>query len=837
MALVVAQPPTLTAVAWQQSDDREATYDKLVAILSEAPSETCSLLSYEHDSEPEERLAAEAAGAPSRPTRPACAPLRICGTPAPRARPGAAARRALAAVCRVAGARPGLAALRRGPRAERRRGANCAGAALRYGDGAALAAALEIRARCGPAASPRLRRRWCGVALAAPPAATPGDDSHWDVALLNRLGAPCAEARALAADALARSRRSSPARAARGGAAAAAAPRSSVADLARRGPRARARRLRRRGRAAVRGGRRGGLRRGGRGAKRVRPAARLQRPRRRRHGPREDPLKCKTAVQRYAAHDDTAPGDAAAAACLGSFFGAWAAVYACMRASDAPRRAKFLKSQGAMIAKPYKACFAGVPGVREAVLVLLDVASALAVVSARARRGAAAAFQRVLDRDVDGAALDAARALALAPRADDDDGLFDAFVRAYGAPGPPGARDERAPRSSARASRPNCWSPRSPGPGASSRTCSSRSGPRRRAAGAPARRPRRCAWPALHAAIKDGAWLDASLSRQRLDELARLAADAASAVELLGELDARPPPGRGPDQRQRLRRRRGPRDAPRGRRGRRRAARGGPRRARVPRRRGRHAASRLADLAGPSPPRRRAGGGAGRRGPRRRGDAGALRRGAPGLGDAARRAAVAPTADAPVAGRWALARPSRLLAAAFGDDALAPVADAALRVVRGDLRLPAALTVALGAFRRQRLARRRWRRARAPRAPEPPRAVAGGEAAVAGAAAAGVAEAPQVRRARQGQAARRRRVVQSRSAAGPTTTKKKHDDEGRLRAARALESQHRVAEPGLGAAEARACSATRASRAPRAPTCPAPGPPSSTRPAAVARDA
>ena len=49
-----------------------------------------------------------------------------------------------------------------------------------------------------------------------------------------------------------------------------------------------------------------------------------------------------------------------------------------------------------------------------------------------------------------------------------------------------------------------------------------------------------CAWPALHAlAIKDGAWLDASLSRQRLDELARLAADAASAVELLGELDAR----------------------------------------------------------------------------------------------------------------------------------------------------------------------------------------------------------------------------------------------------------------------------------------------------------
>ena len=34
-------------------------------------------------------------------------------------------------------------------------------------------------------------------------------------------------------------------------------------------------------------------------------------------------------------------------------------------------------------------------------------------------------------------------------------------------------------------------------------------------------------------------------------------------------------------------------------------------------------------------------------------------------------------------------------------------------------------------------------------------------------------------------------VVQSRSAAGPTTTKKKHDDEGRLRAARALlESQH-----------------------------------------------
>ncbi|KAK7248259.1 hypothetical protein SO694_00129086 [Aureococcus anophagefferens] len=333
MALVVAPPPTLTAVAWQQSDDREATYDKLVAILSEAPSETCSLLSYEQDSEPEERLAAEAAGAPSRPTRPASLAPRcgICGTPAPRTRPGAAAPRARS--------RRPAASPARGPGSRQRCGAlasasagvaaalNCAGAALRYGDGAALAAALEIRARCGPGREPAdYAGRWCGT--------QPDDDSHWDVALLNRLGAPCAEARALAADALAAF---APVVARARPLAAAVAtgrcrPRSSrVADLARRGPRARARRLRRRGRAAVRGRRRGGLRRGGRGAKRAATRCPSSATAGAATGLVKILSKCKTAVQRYAAHDDTAPGDAAAAACLGSFFGAWAAVYACMR--------------------------------------------------------------------------------------------------------------------------------------------------------------------------------------------------------------------------------------------------------------------------------------------------------------------------------------------------------------------------------------------------------------------------------------------------------------------------------------------------------------------------
>ncbi|KAH8076534.1 hypothetical protein JL721_540 [Aureococcus anophagefferens] len=536
MALVVAAPPTLTAVAWEQSDDREAIYEKLVAILSEAPSETCSLLSYEHDSEPEERLAAEAAEARALEAYAPCLvgaalrDLRDAGAAHAARRRGA---RALAAACRVAGARPGSRRAARGPRRS---------AAVRAG------------------------RRPRAAARGAPPPTLP--------------------------------------------------PRSSsVADLARRGPRARARRLRRRGRAAVRGGRRGGLRRGGRGAKRCGDPLPVFRDR---VGVATGLVKvlskCKTAVQRYAAHDDTAPGDDAAAACLGSFFGAWAAVYACMRASDAPRRAKFLKSQGAMIAKPYKACFAGVPGVREAVLVLVGDAAAagrlgavlgsfggagVVEACARARAGrprrrprrlrgragarrrvgargrrraprapprAAAAFQRVLDRDVDGAALDAARALALAPRADDDDGLFDAYVRArYGAP-----EDLRALATEARAAKLGaCLEAELLEPAlAGARglepdlllafwTAATRG---RRADAPPAAL---CAWPALHAlAIKDGAWLDASLSRQRLDELARLAADAASAVELLGELDARhaardadPTSARG------CGRRRGPRDA------------------------------------------------------------------------------------------------------------------------------------------------------------------------------------------------------------------------------------------------------------------------------------
>ena len=930
MALVVA--PTLTAVAWQQSDDREVIYDKLVAILSEAPSETCSLLSYEQDSEPEERLAAEAAEARALEAYAPCLvgaalrDLRDAGAARAARRRGAA--RALAAACRVAGARPGLAAaLRRaglGRSAASRAALNCAGAALRYGDGGALAAALEIRARCGPGREPPdYANRWCGVALAAlrlggdrmletmalralaavgrgcatdaaaaaacrasgacgsdPAAPTPApgasqtqpdDDSHWDVALLNRLGAPCAEARALAAEALTAF---APAIGRARPLAAAVAARTLPAALlpAWRAWLAEAH--------APAPGDSGGAvaRRSAIAAAAVCDAAAAALA-------ACDPLpvfrdrvdvatglvkilsKCKTAVQRYAAHDDTAPGDAAAAACLGSFFGAWAAVYACMRASDAPRRAKFLKSQGAMIAKPYKACFAGVPGVREAVLVLvgdaaaagrlgavlgsfggagvveacargappgaldgaldafaaapeLDVDAALAVVGARAASAplgaaAAAAFQRVLDRDVDGAALYAARALALAPRADDDDGLFDAFVRArYGAP-----EDLRALATEARAAKLGaCLEAELLEPAlAGARglepdlllafwTAATRG---RRADAPPAAL---LAWPALHAlAIKDGAWLDASLSRQRLDELARLAADAASAPELLDELDARHAAAGDADLKQR------PRlaavaaglatplaDAA--------GADGLPAAARVCARAFLDGADvdalarALADLAGPdgavaacaalAPAAARAvedpAAGA------MRALCGAALR---GLGDAARRAAVAPTADAPVAetlDAGALAAVAPLLAAAFGDDALAPVADAALRVVRGDLRLPAALAVALGAFRRRGLGASPRsapspRAPEAPRAPEPPRAPS--PAAKRPSPERPPPESPKRRKFVAPDKDRPHAfgdcVVQSRSAAGPTTTKKKHDDEGRLRAARALlESQH-----------------------------------------------
>ncbi|EGB11522.1 hypothetical protein AURANDRAFT_70945 [Aureococcus anophagefferens] len=880
MALVVAPPPTLTAVAWQQSDDREATYDKLVAILSEAPSETCSLLSYEQDSEPEERLAAEAAEARALEAYAPCLvgaalrDLRDAGAAHAARRRGAA--RALAAACRVAGARPGLAAaLRRaglGRSAASRAALNCAGAALRYGDGAALAAALEIRARCGPGREPPdYAGRWCGVALAAlrlggdrsletmalralaavgrgcatdgaaaaacrasgacggdPAAPTPApgasqtqpdDDSHWDVALLNRLGAPCAEARALAVEAL---RAFAPVVARARPLAAAVAARTLPAALlpAWRAWLAEAH--------APAPGDSGGAvaRRSAVAAAAVCDAAAAALN-------ACDPLpvfrdrvdvatglvkilsKCKTAVQRYAAHDDTAPGDDAAAACLGSFFGAWAAVYACMRASDAPRRAKFLKSQGAMIAKPYKACFAGVPGVREAVLVLvgdaaaagrlgavlgsfggagvveacargappgaldgaldafaaapeLDVASALAVVGARAAAAplgaaAAAAFQRVLDRDVDGAALDAARALALAPRAEDDDGLFDAFVRArYGAP-----EDLRALATEARAAKLGaCLEAELLEPAlAGARGLEPdlllafwTAATRGRRADAPS--AALLAWPALHAlAIKDGAWLDASMSRQRLDELARLAADAASAPELLlDELDARHAAAGDADLKQR------------------------PRLAAV----AAGLATPLADAAGAD------------------GLPAAARVCARAFLDGADVDALA-RALADLAGpdgatldAGALAAVAPLLAAAFGDDALAPVADAALRVVRGDLRLPAALTVALGAFRRRGLgasprAAPSPRAPEAPRAPEPPRAPS--PAAKRPSPERPPPESPKRRKFVAPDKDRPHAfgdcVVQSRSAAGPTTTKKKHDDEGRLRAARALlESQH-----------------------------------------------
>ncbi|KAH8062491.1 hypothetical protein JL722_3409 [Aureococcus anophagefferens] len=751
MALVVAPPPTLTAVAWQQSDDREATYDKLVAILSEAPSETCSLLSYEHDSEPEERLAAEAAEARALEAYAPCLvgalrDLRDAGAAHAARRRGAA--RALAAACRVAGARPGSRAAARAsgerasrstaparpcatatarrsrPRSRSARAAapaasrpttRAAGAASRWRRCASAATGRSRPWPCGPwrpwaaaarrtprprprAGRRRVRRRPGGADASAGASQTqPGDDSHWDVALLNRLGAPCAEARA------------------RRGRARAFAPVVARARRSRRPP----------------------------------------------------------------------PLDAAGA------------------------------SSRAMIAKPYKACFAGVPGVREAVLVLLDVASALAVVSAAAplaRR--AAAFQRVLDRDVDGAALDAARALALAPRADDDDGLFDAYVRArYGAP-----EDLRALAIEARPAR---------------------RVPRGRIVGARARRG-----PGLEpdllafwTAATRGRRADAASGALRLARStppSRTAPGSTRPCRASGSTSSR---GSQRTRRARSSSRRARRHAPPGRGPRPAPAAAPPRASRRPSRtpraptaargglrlRARSSTARTSTrfARGPRGPRRGAAARRQRRRrrgpsrPRRRGDAGALRRGAPGLGDAARRA-VAPTADAPAETLGWRARPSRLLAAAFGDDALAPVADAALRVVRGDLRLPAALTVALGAFRRRgRVAAgaggpRRSPARRSPRAPSPAAKRPSPERPPPESPKRRKFVAPDKDRPHAGDC-----VVQSRSAAGPTTTKKKHDDEGRLRAARALESQHSESQSQDSEPQKRARALLRASRAPR----------------------
>ncbi|KAH8067185.1 hypothetical protein JL720_12447 [Aureococcus anophagefferens] len=177
---------------------------------------------------------------------------------------------------------------------------------------------------------------------------------------------------------------------------------------------------------------------------------------------------------------------------------------------------------------------------------LLDTGSAPAVPlvppsgrRAAARHAAEHAPWNLLDAVLDAFARDAARARALASRAENDDGLFDAFVRArYGAPGPPGARDPGA-----RAAR-ACLEAELLGPalaGAWDRESELlftfwTAATRGRRADAPS--AALYVWPALHAlAIKDVAWLDACMSRQRFDELARLAVDAASAPEVLALLE------------------------------------------------------------------------------------------------------------------------------------------------------------------------------------------------------------------------------------------------------------------------------------------------------------
>ncbi|EGB10880.1 hypothetical protein AURANDRAFT_62416 [Aureococcus anophagefferens] len=141
--------------------------------------------------------------------------------------------------------------------------------------------------------------------------------------------------------------------------------------------------------------------------------------------------------------------------------------------------------------------------------------------AAAARLGAVAvvAFQRVLVPGLDGAVLDAARARALASRAENDDGLFDAFVRArYGAP-----EDLRALATLGRAAKLGaCLEAELLGPalaGAWDRESELlftfwTAATRGRRADAPS--AALYVWPALHAlAIKDVAWLDACMSRQR----------------------------------------------------------------------------------------------------------------------------------------------------------------------------------------------------------------------------------------------------------------------------------------------------------------------------------
>ena len=138
-----------------RSPSREETYAKLSDVLEERPSCTLSALSYDEESPCEERFAEEEAALA------AYAPclvglllrdLRDASEASSTRRRSAVAL--LASVYRVAVCRADLSRSLVGAgltaSAASRAALNCAGAALRYGDGVALAKALEIRARmCG----------------------------------------------------------------------------------------------------------------------------------------------------------------------------------------------------------------------------------------------------------------------------------------------------------------------------------------------------------------------------------------------------------------------------------------------------------------------------------------------------------------------------------------------------------------------------------------------------------------------------------------------------------------------------------------------------------------